>query len=266
MDTPIFANSNLEQICKVLADTNTGLTGSTIVRYLNEIGINNEGPVGTKWTHLYAALSEAQSATQNGSFVILFIERAMDPVNYSRDPERFKSRQVELNGVLGFCGYRLEDDGQLVIISPIQTLTQAQQRANNLYERLEQRGTHQDVLYCCKAELLVENYFHAVFEATKSVADKIRQRTGLEGDGSALVDAAFGSTTPRMAINSLDSDTYRSEQSGFLNLLKGAFGTFRNVTAHAPKITWPIEEQDALDLMSLISYIHRRIDKAVVRP
>ena len=33
-------------------------------------------------------------------------------------------------------------------------------------------------------------------------------------------------------------------------LLKGMFGTFRNVTAHAPKIAWPIDEQDALDLLT----------------
>jgi len=45
-------------------------------------------------------------------------------------------------------------------------------------------------------------------------------------------------------------------------LLKGMFGTFRNLTAHAPKITWPIDEADTLDLFSLASYAHRRIDRA----
>ena len=266
MEIALFDDANLEAICKALGDTKTGLTGSEIGRYLQEIGLVDVSPMSTKWARLYDALIASQLETGNGSSVVQFIKRTMNPVRYSREPERFKSKQDELNRMLGFCGYRLEDDGQMVVTSRVQTLAQAQQRANNLHERLKQRGTHQDVLLFCKAELLVENYFHAVFEATKSVADKIRQRTGLSGDGSALVDAAFGGATPRMAINSLDSDTYRSEQTGFLNLLKGTFGTFRNVTAHEPKISWPIEEQDALDLMSLISYIHRRIDKAVVRP
>jgi hypothetical protein len=40
------------------------------------------------------------------------------------------------------------------------------------------------------------------------------------------------------------------------------FGTFRNVTAHAPKITWSIKEEDALDLLSMLSYFHRRLDAA----
>ena len=37
---------------------------------------------------------------------------------------------------------------------------------------------------------------------------------------------------------------------------------FRNVTAHAPKITWTIEEPDALDLFTTLSLIHRRLDSA----
>jgi uncharacterized protein (TIGR02391 family) len=48
-----------------------------------------------------------------------------------------------------------------------------------------------------------------------------------------------------------------------MNLLKGLFGTFRNTTAHAPKITWDIEEQDALDILSMVSLVHRRLDKAI---
>ena len=48
-----------------------------------------------------------------------------------------------------------------------------------------------------------------------------------------------------------------------MNLLKGVFGTFRNTTAHVPKVTWEINEQDALDILSMISLIHRKLDKAV---
>jgi hypothetical protein len=44
---------------------------------------------------------------------------------------------------------------------------------------------------------------------------------------------------------------------------RGLFGTFRNTTAHAPKIKWVINEQDALDMLSLSSLLHRRLDLAV---
>ena len=94
----------------------------------------------------------------------------------------------------------------------------------------------------------------------------LRQKTGLESDGAELVDQAFSVRNPLLAINSLRSETEQSEQKGFANLLKGVFGTFRNVTAHAPKIRWPIEEQDALDVLTMVSYLHRRLDRAVKVP
>ena len=37
---------------------------------------------------------------------------------------------------------------------------------------------------------------------------------------------------------------------------------FRNPEAHELKTEWIIEEQDALDILSMISYCHRRLDKA----
>jgi len=117
----------------------------------------------------------------------------------------------------------------------------------------------------CRAELLreKENYFHTVFEATKSVAEKIRNKTGFSEDGANLVDKTFGGKYPFLAINSLRTETEIAEHKGFSNLIKGVFGIFRNVTAHIPKIKWKIEEQDALDLLSIVSYIHRRLDESV---
>src|SRR5690606_6686518 len=104
------------------------------------------------------------------------------------------------------------------------------------------RRVHPDVLTFCRAELLQQNHFHAVLEAVKSVADKIRTLSSLPSDGAELATQAFalGATgKPRLAINSLSTDTEKGEQRGFMNLLIGLFGTFRNPTAHAAKIYWP---------------------------
>ena len=114
-----------------------------------------------------------------------------------------------------------------------------------------------------------ENYFHAVFEATKSVADKIREKAEVDGDGSELVDRVFGMGKhgiPILAFNSLQTETERSEHSDLMQLMKGMFGVFRNITGHAPKIKWPVSEQDALDLLTIASYLHRRLDTCVRTP
>jgi len=193
----------------------------------------------------------------------------MNPVSYTGAADHHETKRQELNEVLAFAGYTLGEDGVMRRIAAARTLSEAQERAGRLRAELRRRGVHPDVLSFCKAELLQENYFHAVFEATKSVADKIRNRSGLSADGAGLVDQAFGmgkAGMPFLAFNSLRTETEKSEHTGLMNLMKGMFGTFRNVTAHAPKIHWPIDEQDALDLLSIASLLHRRLDAAVRTP
>jgi uncharacterized protein (TIGR02391 family) len=117
---------------------------------------------------------------------------------------------------------------------------------------LVQRNVHEDVLAFCGAELLQQNYFHAVFEAIKSVAAKIRCLSGLTGDGASLVQDAFALGTdcsPILAVNPLVTETDKGEQRGFVNLLIGLFGTIRNPIAHNPKVEWDMDEQDALDIL-----------------
>jgi len=67
-----------------------------------------------------------------------------------------------------------------------------------------------------------------------------------------------------VALNSLRTETEQSEQKGLANLMIGLYGTFRNPAGHAPKIRWHVDEADALDLLTTLSLVHRRLDKAVV--
>ena len=165
-----------------------------------------------------------------------------------------------LNPVLSFIGIELTESGKYRRIERSNTISDAERRANRLIDTLKQRNVHSEVLTYCKAELLVDNYFHAVFEAVKSVADKIRYKSGIHEDGSKLVDIVFSAKKPLLKINNMSSPTELSEQKGFANLLKGMFGMFRNTVAHEPKIKWEINENDALDIFSLVSLLHRRLE------
>ena len=68
-----------------------------------------------------------------------------------------------------------------------------------------------------------------------------------------------------VAFNDLRTEWERSEQTGLATLLKGLFGTFRNPSAHAPKVQWATSKLEALDLLTLASMLHRRLDGAVVQ-
>jgi uncharacterized protein (TIGR02391 family) len=263
----VFDDQTLRAICDVLGATSSGLTGGEIGRLLADCEIEDPlGPNATKAWRLFEALAARQKRDGCGNHVVHFVRQAMKPVRYVKEPQVFEERRARLNVVLAFVGLSMTASGELEKVGAVQTLPEARERAGRLRSALEQRRVHVDVLRFCRAELLQDNYFHAVFEATKSVADKIRTLSGLTSDGAELVDQAFGipkSGHPRVAFNSLRTETEGSEHRGLMNLLKGLFGTFRNTTAHAPKIHWAINEQDALDMLTLASLLHRRLDGAV---
>ena len=189
----------------------------------------------------------------------------MKPERYARESERFEPMRASLNRALAFSGLAVEASGKLVEVTVATTLGEATRRAQELRADLLSRNVHADVLQFCRAELVVDNYFHAVLEATKSIFDKLRAKTGFIEDGAPLVDRAFAGDTPKLAVNPLATESQRSEQRGFANLLKGTFGMFRNPTAHEARVHWTMTKEDAEDLLSLASMIHRRLDAATLR-
>ncbi|MBI1213756.1 MAG: TIGR02391 family protein [Alphaproteobacteria bacterium] len=255
-----FSEELIEQISRVLEGA---ATHSRLNDLFRESEIEEQG--GTpKWERIKLALVCRQRRDKCGNNVAHFIEVVLNPVRFVRRNDEFEALRHRLNEVLAFSALHLGENGRLRPTTAAKTLSEAQERAGRLKAELMRRKVHGDVLKHCRVELLQENYFHAVLEATKSVAEKIRQRTGLTGDGDTIVTTAFQLNSPLLALNTLRTETEQSEQKGFANLLRGTFGTFRNPTAHGPKISWPMSEEDALDLLSLVSYLHRRLDEAAL--
>jgi uncharacterized protein (TIGR02391 family) len=257
-----FSQSELEAIAQALGDTSHGLTGSEIGHILASLKMVDPTPEMTKWKRLHNAFVERQNFSGNRRAIVQFIREAMKPERYARQAERFEPMRANLNRALAFVGMAVNVDGTLVAADQVRTLSEARRRAQELRADLTAREIHPDVLIFCREELLADNYFHAVLEATKSVADKLRARTGLSDDGGSLVDKVLAGDVPLLAINTLKSESERSEQRGFANLVKGVFGMFRNPTAHAARVNWKMDKRDAEDLLSVVSLIHRRIDAA----
>jgi uncharacterized protein (TIGR02391 family) len=266
---PSFDPSVLERICDVLADTDSGLTGSDIGKLLGQLGIADPVPGMTKRVRLLEALNLRQRQDRCGNLVVAFAQLAMNPVRHTDAGAWFENKRSELNTVLAFASLELGADGLVRPRSMARTIDQAETRAQRLRSELLRRQVHGDVLKFCTAELVKDDYFHAVLEATKSVSQKIRDKTGLPGDGGDLATRALalGQTgMPFLAFNSLRNDSEKSEQAGLMNLVVGMFSTFRNTTAHAPRIHWNISELDAIDLLTMASFLHRRLDNAARTP
>lgn len=261
-----FTQDQLQAIADALADTSEGLTGTEIGFLLQTCNITDTDPAMTKRHRLYNAFAHEQNRSKERTRILAFIRKAMKPTRFAREAARFEPMRANLNRALAFAGMSVDATGKLVSAAKAGTLGEAERKARELRADLLSRGVHPDVLSFCKEELLHDNYFHAVLEAVKSVADKVRKRTGLLDDGAALVDRAFSGSPPMLAINTLRTKSEQDEQKGFSNLLKGTFGMFRNPTAHEAKVNWTMSKDDAEDLLSLVSLIHRRIDAATMPP
>ena len=261
----MFSETDIRAIADALGDTDAGLKGTEIEELLRACRISDPGPM-TKRDRVRFALITNQNSRQDRLGILGFIRKAMKPARYVREQERFEPMRANLNRALAFAGLFVTEAGEIETSERVTTLTEAERRAHDLRADLEPRGVHPDVLRFCRAELVEHNYFHAVQEAVKSVADKIRMRTGLTDDGATLVDRAFGGGAPMLAINPHRTESERSEQKGFANLVRGTFGMFRNTTAHEARINWPVGKPDAEDLLTIVSLIYRRIDASWMPP
>ncbi len=256
-----FKDGELERICRILGDTNDGLTGTEIAHHLEASKIIDIDPMNTKWKRLFNAFANHQYKSKTGKCVLNFIVRTLEPSRFFSKKENYINILREINKVLAFRGIKFCDDGRFHTVEKASSLSEIEAKVMRFREKLIERNVHEYILTYCNSELLHDNYFHAVLEACKSIASKIREITGLDSDGARLIDDVFGGKDPVLKINSFDSESKKSEQSGFVNLAKGLFGTFRNPTAHNPKIEWEMTEDDALDIFVLASYILRRILK-----
>jgi uncharacterized protein (TIGR02391 family) len=270
---PPLEHAVLRELADVIGATESGLTNGEIDSLLNAAGISDPNPQPksphlyraiNKRDRLYAALDARQRRDGAANAVLHFLECVMRPVRFRGKDDAFSDWRDALNETLAFAGLMVDQAGRLGQRSTVATtLNDARARSRRLRRQLTERGVHPRILAACGAEIASDNYFHTVLEATKSLASEIRDKAGLTSDGVVLIDEAFERgqrNYPLLACNALQSPTQWSEQRGLANMLRGVFGAFRNPTAHEPKVSWHMSEQDALDALSVASLLHRKLD------
>lgn len=256
---PPFPEGQIESLTRLLGECGSG---TDISRVLRDRGLVDGSGESTKWRRLYWVFLETQRHDLSANRVLDFIQSFLTPARFVGRSDEFEAHQKALNTILAFSGLEYGPDGRFRQRDAVRTLDEAERRVRTIRAKFQGRRLHPEVLKYCRAELLQDNYFHAVFEATKGLAQRIRDLSGIDGDGAVLVDRVFSVERPILAINTLRTETERAEHKGFAALIKGCFGAVRNPLAHEPKILWDGED-DAADYLSLISLLHRKLDSCV---
>lgn len=261
----ILSDDIIEAASKTLGDAVTGGEISDILAAIHVIDTSEDS---TKWRRIRRTFIDRQRGDKCANKFGEFIERVASPARWSGRRERHTLFRERLNETLQLGGLRLLADGKLKAVSRAATLDESAERANRLRALLQQRGVHQSVLRFSERLVIRDgNYFHAVFEATKSVMDRLRAMSGSSADGNALIDETLECGKrpfPLIALNRYDTPSLQNDQKGIAHLARGLVHAFRNVTAHEPAVEWVISEADALDMMSVASLIQRRLDAATV--
>lgn len=133
---------------------------------------------------------------------------------------------------------------------------------DNLEEFLR-RNFHAEVIKHSQKLFAQGNYFHAVFESAKAYNKDVKQKSMSDKDGQALMLSVWGCENGVLKITSCKTQTDKDFQDGIKFISGGLMSAIRNPTAHEPAIHWPIDKQDCLDILSLISFLYRQFDKAV---
>jgi len=101
----------------------------------------------------------------------------------------------------------------------------------------------------------------AVLNGIMAVFDLLRERTGLDSDGAALVSQALSLENPKLILSDLASESGRNDQKGFLQILQGAYLGVRNPKAHS--LRHDLNEHTAAQYLVFASLLARRIEEAV---
>ena len=251
-----MSQETLEALARLLGEA---VSGGQITDHFHKAGLWDGSAQSTKWRRLVWVFEECQANDGHAGVALQAIQSFLSPVLFVRAPERFHKARRDVNAVLRFAGVEYLDNGEFKPVSLAETVEDADGRSRAIQNKFSGRDIHPEVWKYCTAELMADDYFHAVLEAAKGLTHRIRELSGADGDGAELVDLVFAVDNPILMFNSLRTRTERSEHKGFAALLKGCFAAIRNPLAHEPRIHWEGEE-NAADFLSLISLLHRKLD------
>ncbi len=254
-----FSLSALEGIAKIIAER---YTGQEITQFFKKAGfpqIQHDGT--TKWRFVYAALEELQKWQYGHWDIAKVIQKLCDPQEYFGQAEYHKSVIERINEILSFYGLQVDLRTGKVIRKP-SIEPSLRSRRSEAEELFDSRDFHPEIRRHARLLFIEGKHFHGVFECCKAFDRLVGDKSGINKRGPELMGAALSPKGP-LKLNAQITETQRNEQEGVMHLCMGLMRAIRNPEAHEPELDWPLTQKDALDILSLISFLWSRIDDSV---
>lgn len=105
------------------------------------------------------------------------------------------------------------------------------------------------------------HYADAVEAAAKRLVNYVKEKSIIKDkDGSSLMQHVFSPNNPILKFNSLQTQSDKDEQQGYMHLFTGAVMGIRNPRAHENIVDDP---EEALEYIAFISLLAKRLDKTI---
>jgi uncharacterized protein (TIGR02391 family) len=136
-----------------------------------------------------------------------------------------------------------------------------------LLQTTEKRGDlgfenllHRSIVANCYQQYRNGHLRDAVLNSIVAIFDLIRTRTGLDLDGSNLVNKAFSLTDPYLVLSEIATESGQNDQKGFIQIFSGSYQGIRNPKAHT--LNHDLNEAKAAQYLVFASLLARRVEES----
>jgi len=250
----------LERLATIIGDR---YSWREMTNFFTDAGVTDlqtrEGETA-KWRFAERVLRELQRQTNGTQRIAQIIERLCSPQSFFGQADVHLQMLTSVNEVLSHYTLRVDRSGRVVVDETV--TPQLRSRASPQAVLFDSRQFHPEVRKHARQLFVERRHFHAVFECCKAFDGAVRAMAQSSKHGSELMGAAL-SKTGALKLNTLRTETEVNEQEGYMHLCMGLMRAIRNPLSHEPEYDWPMAQEDALDMLSLLSYLFRQLDKVI---
>jgi uncharacterized protein (TIGR02391 family) len=257
-DGRIITGLTLEEIARCIGDT---YTPTQLPGYLRDSGLPPEvvppAVEGDKWEfvlNILSLLHDGGAAARR--FLRDFIGSWLDGRHHAPPPVDVRRRIVVL---LAQQGWHVVD-GHLVVGERVT----AEPGSVTPLGRDARFAALHPAIREVTARFIEEHLDVAIFEAFKAVNNRVKEISGLDLDGSALMDETMGSARTHIWFSDPATKTGKDVQQGYYFTFKGATLGIRNPDAHEQ--FRPLDEEEGFEKLAFASMLMRRLDEAKIGP
>lgn len=252
-----FKDAALEEIAHIIAEFHTS---SQITMFFARAGYPHiVHDTSTKWRFVYESLLSINKTEYGSHEILKVIKTLCDPQAFFSNPETHEKIILRINKVLTFYALEISTEGAL--LKKVAKGTRLEKTPESI-KLFDARSFHHKVILHGRKLFLESNYSNAVFECCKAYDKEVRVFSQIDDHGASLMNKAFSEKGP-IKLNAQQTLSEKNEQEGIMHLSRGLMFAIRNPQGHEPSRDWPISQEEALDLLSFLSYLFKKLENSV---